>query len=116
VLFPTERLNCDCDKLAGKALSYALEHGRYIDRVLPDEDLVVLLDGSKVSGLYEKTITRNWGDNEARLHYHEKGIVPLDLFDKVYWDGIEKVLGCCPEMFLVWATNARHISLGWNCQ
>jgi hypothetical protein len=72
--------------------------------VLPDEDLVVLLDGIKVSGLYEKTITRNWGDKEARLHYHENGIVPLDQFDEVYWDGIEKVLDRCPEMFSVWAT------------
>jgi hypothetical protein len=51
---PSERLNCDCNKLAGNALSDALEHGRYIDRVLPDEDLVVLLDGIKVSGLYMK--------------------------------------------------------------
>jgi hypothetical protein len=63
-----------------------------------------LLDGSKVSGSYEKTITRNWGDKEAREHYHENGIVPYDLFDEVYWDGIEKVLGRCPEMFSVWAT------------
>jgi hypothetical protein len=101
---PSEWLNCDCDKLAGDALSDTLEHSCYIDRVLPDEDLVVLLDGIKVSGLYEKTITRNWGDKEARLDYHENGIVPLDQFDEVYWDGIEKVLDRCPEMFLVWAT------------
>ena len=55
--------------MAGEALSDVLENGRYIDRVLPDDDLVVLLDGGKVSGLYEKTITRSWGDKEARLHY-----------------------------------------------
>jgi hypothetical protein len=108
---PPERLNCDCDKPAGEALMTALERNRFIDRVLPDEDLVVLLDGSKVSGSYEKTITQNWGDKQARLHYHENGIVPLDLFDEVYWDGVEKVLGRCPEMFSVRAT--KQIS-GFN--
>ena len=95
---PAERLNCDCDKSASAALSLALELDEFIDRVLPNEDLVVLLDDAKVSGSYEKTITRNWGDKEARLHYSSTGIVPLELFDEVYWDGVEKVLDRCPEM------------------
>lgn len=56
---PLEWLNCDCDKLVGEALSDALEHQHFIDRVLPDEDLMVLLDGSKVSGSYKKTNTRD---------------------------------------------------------
>jgi hypothetical protein len=101
---PSEQLNCDCDKLAGAALSSALDQDEFINRVLPGEDLVVLLDGTKVSGSYEKTITRNWGDKEARLHYSANGIIPLELFDEVYWDGVEKVLGRCPERFSVWAT------------
>jgi hypothetical protein len=101
---PAERLNCDCDKLASSALHDALAAGTFISRHLPDEDLVVLLDGEKVTGSYEKTITRIWGDKQARLHYHERGIIPLDLFDEVYWHGVEKVLGRCPEMFSVWAT------------
>lgn len=105
---PAERLNCDCDKLAGTALHDALTAGTFISRHLPDEDLVVLLDGEKVTGSYEKTITRSWGDKQARLHYHEMGIIPLDLFNEVYWDGVEKVLGRCPEMFSVWA--AKQVS------
>ena len=81
---PSKRLNCQCDELAGVALSTAIEQQVFIDRVLPDEDLVVLLDGNKVSGLYEKTILRNWGDKQARLHYHDNGIIPLELFEEVY--------------------------------
>jgi hypothetical protein len=38
---PSERLNCDCDKLAGEALSDSPERYQFIDQVLPDEDLVV---------------------------------------------------------------------------
>eukprot|EP00956_Cyclotella_meneghiniana_P007751 scaffold10339_cov41-Cyclotella_meneghiniana.AAC.7 len=42
----------------------------------------------------------------ARLLAHMS--VPLhvtgELFDEVYWDGVEKVLTSCPEMFSVWAT------------
>jgi hypothetical protein len=56
----------------------------YISPHLPDEALVDLLDGCKVTGLYEETITRNWGDKEARQHYHDMGIIPLNLFDEVY--------------------------------
>jgi hypothetical protein len=103
-----EDMNCDCDKLAGSALHHALAAGTFISRHLPDKDLAVLLDGEKVTGSYEKTITRCWGDKQARLHYHEMGIIPLDLFDEVYWDGVEKVLGRCPEMFSVWA--AKQVS------
>jgi hypothetical protein len=111
---PTEHLNCDCDKLAGEALHHAIASGCHISRHLPDEDLVVILDGENVTGSYEKAITRNWGNKEARHHYHDMGIIPFDLFDKVYWDGIEKVLGCCPEMFSIWAMKQVSCFCGNN--
>ena len=33
-----------------------------------------------------------------------KDILPPGTFDAIYWDGVEKVLTSCPEMFSVWAT------------
>ena len=101
---PAEILNCDCDQLAGDALRWAVEHGCYIDRFLPGEDIVVSLNGCKVTGSYERAITRHWGDKVGREHYYVKDIIPLGMFDDVYWDGVEKVLTSCPEMFSVWAT------------
>ncbi len=103
-LTPAERLNCACDKLAGLALDDSLSSGDVISRLLPGEDLVVLLDGSKATGDLERTITRSWGDKQARWHYHKHNIIPAHLFDSVYWDGVEKVLGGCSEMFSVWAS------------
>eukprot|EP00956_Cyclotella_meneghiniana_P043230 scaffold259317_cov96-Cyclotella_meneghiniana.AAC.4 len=70
---PAEILNCDCDQLAGKALRWAVEHGCYIDR--------------------------HWGDKVGREYYYVKDIIPPGMFDDVYWDGVEKVLTSCPEMF-----------------
>lgn len=101
---PEERLNCDCDKLAGIALHDTVEGGEYISRVLPGEDIVVHVESMKVTGSYERTITRHWGDKLAREHYYKEDIIPRGLFDEVYWDGIERVLGRSAEMFSVWAT------------
>eukprot|EP00956_Cyclotella_meneghiniana_P009764 scaffold13538_cov72-Cyclotella_meneghiniana.AAC.6 len=101
---PAEILNCDCDQLAGAALHWAVEHGHYIDRFLPGEDIVVSLNGCKVTGSYERAITRHWGDKVGREHYYVKDIIAPGMFDDVYWDGVEKVLTSCPEMFSVWAT------------
>jgi hypothetical protein len=105
---PAEQLNCECDKLADLALCLSLESHQFIHRVFPHEDLVVLLDDGKISGAYDKTITRNWGDKRARHHYDLKGIIPAHLFDEIYWDGTERVLNQCPEMFAVWAS--KHVS------
>jgi hypothetical protein len=101
---PEERLNCDCDKLAGTALHAAVAADVYISRVLPGEDIVVQVEGMKVTSSYERTITRHWGDKVGRDHYYKEGIIPRGLFDEVYWDGIERVLGRSAEMFSVWAT------------
>lgn len=57
----------------------------------------------KVTVSYECTITCNWGDKIAWQHYHDKGIVPIDLFNEIYWDGVEGVLDKSPDMFSIWA-------------
>eukprot|EP00956_Cyclotella_meneghiniana_P028226 scaffold65021_cov87-Cyclotella_meneghiniana.AAC.13 len=91
-LSPSEILNCDCDKLAGDALRWAVEHNCYINRFLPGEDIVVSVSGCKVTGLYEWAITRHWGKKlDVRI-----------TTPKILFPGI--VLTSCPEMFSVWAT------------
>jgi hypothetical protein len=94
-----ERVNVDCDHLAEEALLAGAASGEFIDCVLPDEDLVVRVEGEKVSGATAAVITRHWGDNVACQHYyHDRGIVHWDLFPTVYWDGVETVMKKVPEI------------------
>jgi hypothetical protein len=101
---PAERLNCDCDELAGTALHSVVESGEYMLNELPNEDIVVSIYACKVTGSYERAITRHWGDKLGRANYYKEGIIPPGMFDGIYWDGIERVLGSSAEMFSVWAT------------
>jgi hypothetical protein len=78
--------------MAEEALQQSTQSRQYISRVFPDEDLVYRVDGNKISGATTPAISRHWGDEQAREHYHSKGIVDRDLFDEVYWDGIEQVM------------------------
>ena len=55
---PAELLNCECDHLAGAALRSAVESNNYISRILPGEDIVVSVNGCKITGSYERAITR----------------------------------------------------------
>jgi hypothetical protein len=101
---PAERLNCDCDELAGLALYYALENDEFIHNELPNENIVISVDGRKITGSYEHAIVRSWGDKVGREHYYKEKIIPPGMFDDIYWDGVERVLGSSAEMFSVWAT------------
>jgi hypothetical protein len=49
-LKPEELANIKCDKGADIALIEGVRSGVYIDRVLPDEDMVVQVEGVKMSG------------------------------------------------------------------
>jgi hypothetical protein len=57
-LTPEELANI-CDEEADIALSEGVRLGHYIDRVLPDEDFVVQVDGEKLSGLTQPAINRH---------------------------------------------------------
>lgn len=103
-----ERINVECDHLADAALLQGLESGIYIDRVLPDEDLVMIVDGSKIAGATTTAIYRSWGREVARDHFNTKHIIREDLFDEVDWNSIEKVSKSVPEMYSVWLT--KHVS------
>lgn len=99
-----ELTNIECDEEADIALVEGVRLGRYIDRVLPDEDFVVKVDGEKLSGPTLPAINHHWGRTEAREHYHDQGILDRDLFDEVDWDSTECVMTRAPEMFSVWVT------------
>ena len=78
-----------------------MRRSHYIDRVLPDEDFVVQVDGEKLSGPTLPAINRHWGRVEAREHHHNQGILNRDLFDEVDWDSTEQVMTHAPEMLSV---------------
>jgi hypothetical protein len=109
-----EQINVECDHLAEDSLVAGAESGEFIERVLPHEDLVVSVGGEKISGATTPAISRHWGDEVARQHYHERGIIPWDLYHSVYWDGVEKVMKKVPEMFSVWVTKQVSGFCGTN--
>jgi hypothetical protein len=59
-LEPEETANIECDEGADVALEEGVRTGVYIDRILPDEDMVVQVDGVKLSGPTLPTINRHW--------------------------------------------------------
>jgi hypothetical protein len=109
-----EKINICCDQMAEEALHQSSRSHRYISRVFPEEDLVFCVDGVKISGATTPAISRHWGDEQAREHYHSKGILDRDLFDEVYWDGIEQVMKQSPTMFGVWVTKQVSGFCGTN--
>jgi hypothetical protein len=92
LLTPEELLNLDCDEDADAALVEGVASGNFIDRVFPDEEFVVTVNGHKLSGSTTAAINRSWGRDIAREHYHKVGLIDCDYFDEVYWDGVDKVM------------------------
>ena len=109
-----ENVNVDCDALAETALSDGVLSGEFIDLILPDEDIVALVDETKITGNATPQILRHWGDSVARAHYVSQGILTDHSFDCVDWDGAEEVLDRSPEMFGVWAAKQTSGTCGVN--
>ena len=103
-----ELANVECDLDADDALHDGVRSGDFIVPFLPDEDLVVTLDGQKVSGPLAPSISRHWGDEQAREHYDSCDIIPRDLFSQVDWENLERAMTQTPEMWSVWVT--KHVS------
>jgi hypothetical protein len=109
-----EIVNICCDHMAEEALRLSVQSHRYISRVFQGEDLVLCVDGEKISGATTPAISRHLGDEQAREHYHSKGILDRVLFDEVYGDGIEQVMKQSPTMFGVWVTKQVSGFCGTN--
>ena len=65
---------------------------------------VATVNDVKITGMASTQIERHWGHQVAREYYVGKGLIPPELFDEVYCDGVEKVMARSPEMFSVWST------------
>jgi hypothetical protein len=104
LLTSEELLNIDCDEATDTALIDGVAAGRYINRVIRDEEFVVTVNGHKLSGSTTVAISRSRGRDIAREHYHNIGLKNHDYFDDVYWDGMDKVMTRVPEMFSIWVT------------
>ena len=109
-----ENVNVECDHLAEAALAEGVSSLSFIDSIFPNEDIVAMVDDQKITGLASDQIARHWGHGVAREHFVSKGIIPADLFDSVYWDGVERVMATSPEMFSVWASKQTSGTCGVN--
>jgi hypothetical protein len=109
-----ELLNIDCDEAADTALIDGVAAGNLIDQVFPDEEFVATVDGHKLSGSTTAAISRRWGRDIAREHYHNVGLTDRDYFDDVYWDGVDKVMTRVQEMYSVWVTKQVSGFCGTN--
>ena len=105
-----ENINVECDALAETALSDGILREEFIDLIFPEEEIVAIVDSTKITGNAVPQILRHWGDGEARKHFISKGILDSDTFDWVDWDGAEQVLETSPEMFSTWAVNFVSLS------
>ena len=96
------------DSVAKTALLDAVIEDNFISGYFPHENVVVTVDGDKVSGSNMTAIGNAWGYKVARELFHSKKIVDKKYFGTIYWDGVEKSMDSFPRMFRVWVT--KHVS------
>ena len=85
-------LNCLMDVNAGQKLIKAVEQEDYITTSFPFERVVMyckntLVTVSPTEAIYEWTSRQT-----ARKLYNERGKVPSEYFDLIYWDGYGAVM------------------------
>ena len=114
-----QKENCMMDIVAKTALLDAVIDDNFISGYFPHENVVVTVDGEKVSGSQMTAIGNAWGCKMkvARELFHSKKIVDKKYFGTmIYWDGVEKSIASFPKMFRVWVTACvsflRYNSLG----
>ena len=109
-----ENVNIDCDHLAESELLQGVSQGLYIDPIFPEEEIVATVNNVKITGMASSQIERHWGHEVARDYFVGKGRIAPELFDEVYWDGVEKVMSRSPEMFSIWSTKQTSGTCGVN--
>ena len=103
-----QRENCLVDSVARTALLDAFLDDTYISSIFPHEQVVVKVDGKRVTGSPSTAIGRAWGYKVARELFHSRKIVDRKHFRLIYWDGVESCMKTFPTMFRVWVT--KHVS------
>ena len=76
----------------------------------------ILIGTKKATKVPEDTLTRYWLNMKAKDLHHDKEIVHCEVFDQIWWDGVEAVLHGLPKMFQVWWTKHASHLCGTNRQ
>jgi hypothetical protein len=63
----------------------------------PNEPVRIHIEGRKVTSSIKAALYTNWGQRQARTHFHKKQIVPMENFNLVYWDGLRWALQTYPK-------------------
>ena len=103
LLAPTERLNCDMDKLTKKALLRAIKTNRFIRGEFPCEKTCIFIRGRKVIRSPTEALYKAHGRDLARDYLSSRSKLNRDDFDLVDWDALRGQWGCGRE-YIVYST------------
>ena len=82
------QLNVICDKLAKAGLKRDISHNTQVYDILPQEQISIFIDGSKVTGSVGRPLRDAISKIQLRNHLDEKGILSAESFDHIDWQGI----------------------------
>jgi hypothetical protein len=113
-----QRLNIRADKLAGNALTHSVENNSFINITssFPMEKVTISVGGCRINGSPKVAIYKNWGRRVAKEYFISRKYVSGNLFDHIYWDGMEIVMKSFPQMFRTWITKQVAHFNGTNRQ
>ena len=81
------------DKKATSALTKVVaDDSGYITTLFPFERVIMLCGNSRVTASATDAIYEWTSRETASALYDEKGIVPAEYFDLIYWKGLEKTM------------------------
>ena len=107
-LTPLQRVNIRADEFASSALMAALMTQTFTKDLFPSKGVIVSIGTKRITGSPKAAITHLWGEQAAQELFHRRGIVHMNDFPLVYWEGMDKVMRWFPETFWVWVT--KHVS------
>jgi hypothetical protein len=107
-LTPLQRVNIRADEFALSALMAALATQTFTKDLFPSKGVIVSICTKRITGSPKAAITHLWGEQVAQELFHQQGIVHMNDFPLVYWEGMDKVMRWFPETFWVWVT--KHVS------
>jgi hypothetical protein len=84
-----QRENYLIDAVAKSTLLDSFVDDDYINSVVPHEQVVVRVNGKRITGSPSAAIGRAWGYKVARELFHSRIIVDRKHFKLIYWDGVE---------------------------
>jgi len=103
-----ERWNIEMDDRAKHALITALESNSFISTPFPFEHFRCFTKFGKICGSPSDAIYDRHGYVTAKQLFHDRGIVSMEHFDWIYWDGMPKAVKDFPILFKSWI--AKHVS------